>query len=65
MKCLNEYDDTRFNSENNLEDEWMDIKEIESKKKVRKLIEERLEEKRLKEELGDEFDDDFDWNDFN
>lgn len=36
--------------------------DLDSKKRVRKMLEERLERKRLKEELEDELDGEFDWD---
>ncbi len=64
MGLDHDFEDSQSFSEYGFED---DPKELDHKKRVRKMLEERLERKRLKEEFQDEFDDssdEFDWDDF-
>lgn len=60
MGLHEDYDDQFFSDFNYDED----IKDIDQRKKIKKLLDERLERKRLKEEFKDDFDElngDFDW----
>jgi hypothetical protein len=53
-------------SDYNYDDEVDDIRKLDQKKKVKRLLEERLERKRLKDEFKDDFDElsgEFDWDD--
>lgn len=61
MGLHEDYDDQSFSDFNYDED----IKDLDQRKKIKKLLDERLERKRLKEEFKDDFDElngDFDWD---
>lgn len=66
IMSLNEDSEEYSFSDYNYDDEVEDIRELDQKKKVKRLLEERLERKRLKDEFKDDFDElsgEFDWDD--